>query len=52
MSPKARVISMELSCSPCITVYNQKKSTCTDNQCMKKISVAMVVNEIKKVLKK
>ena len=52
MSPKARVISMGLSCSPCITVFNQKKSACTDNQCMKKISVEMVFNEIKKVLKK
>ena len=52
MSPKARVISMGLSCSPCISVFNQKLSTCKDNQCMKKISVGMVTNEIKKILKK
>ncbi len=52
MSPKARVISMELSCSPCISVFNQKLSTCKDNQCMKKISIEMVTNEIKKITKK
>jgi len=52
MSPKARVISMDLSCSPCISVFNQKLSTCKDNQCMKKISVEMVTNETIKILKK
>ena len=45
MSPKANVISMDLACSPCISVFNQKKSSCNDNQCMKQISVQKVVNE-------
>lgn len=52
MSPQAKVISMGLACSPCITVFNQKKSTCSDNQCMKKISVEMVIKEIYKILLK
>jgi len=52
MSPNARVISLELACSPCISVFNQKKSPCTDNQCMKQISVAMVFKETQKILKK
>ena len=52
MSPKANVISLELACSPCISVFNQKKSSCSDNQCMKQISVQMVVKETQKILRK
>ena len=52
MSPKAKVISLELACSPCISVFNQKKSSCSDNQCMKQISVQMVVKETQKILSK
>ncbi len=52
MSPKAKVISMELACSPCISVFNQKKSYCSDNQCMKQITVKMVINEAKKIIGK
>jgi len=52
MSPKAKVISIELACSPCISVFNQKKSSCNDNQCMKQISVQMVLSEAQKILSK
>ena len=52
MSPKAKVISLELACSPCISVFNQKKSSCSDNQCMKQISVQMVVKETQNILRK
>ena len=52
MSPKAKVISLELACSPCISVFNQKKSSCSDNHCMKQISVQMVVKETQKILRK
>ena len=52
MSPKANVISMDLACSPCISVFNQKKSSCNDNQCMKQISVQKVVNEALKIIGK
>jgi len=52
MSPNAKVISMELACSPCISVFNQKKSYCNDNQCMKQISVQMVLSEANKILGK
>jgi len=50
MSPNAKVISMELACSPCVSVFNQKKSSCDDNQCMKQISVQMVLSEAQKIL--
>ena len=52
MSPKAKVISLGLACSPCISVFNQKKSSCTDNQCMKQITVKMVIQEAQKILRK
>ena len=52
MSPNAKVISLGLACSPCISVFNQKKSTCTDNQCMKQITVQMVIQETQKILRK
>ena len=52
MSPNAKVISLELARSPCVSVLNQKKSSCDDNQCMKQISVQMVVKETQKILGK
>ena len=52
MSPNAKVISLELACSPCVSVFNQKKSSCDDNQCMKQISVQMVVKEAQIILGK
>ena len=52
MSPNAKVITMGLACSPCISVFNQKKSYCNDNQCMKQISAQMVLSEAKKILVK
>ena len=50
MSPAAKVISVGLACSPCISVFNQKKSSCNDNQCMKQITVEMVIQETQKIL--
>ena len=52
MSPNAKVISMELACSPCISVFNQKKSYCNDNQCMKQITVNLVLSEAQKIIGK
>jgi lipopolysaccharide heptosyltransferase II len=52
MSPHAKTISLGLACSPCISVFNQKKSSCTDNQCMKQITVEMVIQETQKILRK
>ena len=40
--PGIEAIHLGLACSPCISVYNQKKSACTDNQCLKQISVDRV----------
>jgi lipopolysaccharide heptosyltransferase II len=50
MNPHAKVLYLGLACSPCISVHNQKKSTCTDNQCMKQISVSMVLEQAQQIL--
>jgi ADP-heptose:LPS heptosyltransferase len=39
----ARIISARLPCSPCVSVYNQRRSACRDNQCMQRINVADVL---------
>lgn len=45
LSPEVHVIYKNLMCSPCVSVYNQKRSTCTDNQCMKQISAEEVAQK-------
>lgn len=46
----ATVISANLACSPCVNAGNQRRTQCTDNQCMKRISVAEVVAATSTVL--
>lgn len=41
-----KAIYTALPCSPCVSVYNGKKSPCTDNRCLKIISVQEVLNTI------
>lgn len=39
-----------LHCSPCVNPYNAKKSSCTDNRCMKALPVDLVYDEAIKKL--
>jgi ADP-heptose:LPS heptosyltransferase len=39
LSGRLRVIYLGLACSPCFSPMNYRLSPCTDNQCMKQISV-------------
>ena len=41
-----KAIYTALPCSPCVSVYNGKKSPCTDNRCLKTISVQEVLNTV------
>ena len=41
-----KAIYTALPCSPCVSVYNGKKSSCTDNRCLKTISVQQVLTTI------
>jgi ADP-heptose:LPS heptosyltransferase len=45
LGEKTKIIYTALACSPCVSVHNGKKSSCTDNQCLKSISVEMVLRE-------
>jgi len=50
--PWVRTLYRNLMCSPCLAVYDAKKSVldCRDNQCMKQISVADVMAEAGQLL--
>jgi len=50
MSPKGTPLHLGLACSPCISPYNQKKSSCTDNLCMQGITVEMVMAQARRLL--
>jgi ADP-heptose:LPS heptosyltransferase len=39
VGPNQEAMYLGLSCSPCVSPHNQKRSSCTDNQCMKGFSV-------------
>jgi ADP-heptose:LPS heptosyltransferase len=39
LNPNAEFFFKGLACSPCVSASNHRKSPCTDNQCMKQITV-------------
>ncbi len=41
-----KAIYTALPCSPCVSVYNGKRSSCTDNRCLKTISVPEVLHTV------
>jgi len=50
LSPKSKNLYLNLSCSPCVSPLNQKKSECSDNICMKSITSDWVYNEAIKLI--
>ncbi len=42
-TPRAHNIWKNLPCSPCVSAYNNRLTTCTDNQCMQQITVQEVL---------
>jgi ADP-heptose:LPS heptosyltransferase len=48
---KPIVLYAGLACSPCVSVYNSRKSACTDNVCMQAITVEQVFAAVESVLK-
>jgi ADP-heptose:LPS heptosyltransferase len=41
------VLYSDYSCSPCISAFNQRKSPCNDNKCLKAITVQEVYRKVK-----
>ena len=50
ISPNAHVIWKELACSPCVSVFNHRFSPCSNNVCMKTITVEEVYSAAKSYL--
>jgi ADP-heptose:LPS heptosyltransferase len=48
-TPRAITIWQGLACSPCVSAYNNRQSSCTNNVCMQKIMVDRVFDEAGKV---
>lgn len=52
LGPQQEVVYLALLCSPCVNVYNQKRSTCTLNRCMLDISVDLVFDRCRRMLER
>jgi ADP-heptose:LPS heptosyltransferase len=50
LGPRAHAISVGLPCSPCVSIYNNRLSSCRDNQCMQRITVDAVERRVRDVL--
>ena len=46
LGPKNQVFYEDIFCSPCINIYNSKKSDCRDNICLKNIEPQTVIQAI------
>ncbi len=50
LSKNITVIYKNLACSPCVNVYNHRFSSCTNNLCIKSITVEEVFDKAKEIL--
>lgn len=50
LGPHAHRISINLPCSPCVSIYNNRLSSCQNNLCMQGITVEMVQRKIMELL--
>lgn len=52
LGPRQEAVYLAPLCSPCVNVYNQKRSTCTLNRCMLDISVDLVFDRCRRMLER
>ena len=50
LSPHSHTVWAETACSPCVTAYNNRVSTCRDNVCMQMITVEQVHGVVRGIL--
>jgi ADP-heptose:LPS heptosyltransferase len=50
LGPRAHRISINLPCSPCVSIYNNRLSSCRNNLCMQGITVEMVLAKVRELL--
>jgi ADP-heptose:LPS heptosyltransferase len=49
-TPRSHIIWKGLSCSPCVSAYNNRVSACQDNRCMQEIDVNEVFDKVCELL--
>jgi ADP-heptose:LPS heptosyltransferase len=50
LGPRAHRVSIGLPCSPCVSIYNNRLSSCRNNLCMQGITVEMVHRKVVELL--
>lgn len=50
LGENVEAVYLGLACSPCVSAYNQKRSPCTDNQCMKQIPPELMIEKALNIL--
>jgi len=50
MGDRHKDLYADFACSPCVSVYNGKKSPCQENRCLKTITVDEVLKEVSAIL--
>jgi ADP-heptose:LPS heptosyltransferase len=50
LNPHARCLYSHFACSPCVSVYNAKKSPCTRSLCLEAITVDEVLRHVREIL--
>jgi len=52
LGPGAHTVSIGLPCTPCVSIYNNRLSSCRNNLCMQGITVEMVERKVRELLTK
>jgi len=50
LGPRAHAVSLGLPCTPCVSIYNNRLSSCQNNICMQGITVEMVYQKVRQLL--
>jgi ADP-heptose:LPS heptosyltransferase len=50
LGPRAHAVSLGLPCTPCVSIYNNRLSSCQNNICMQGITVEMVHEKVRHLL--
>ena len=52
LGPRSHVISLGLPCTPCVSAYNNRLSSCTNNLCMQGITVDRVHETVRTIIER
>ena len=49
IGPRQHPLWAGIACSPCVNAFNNRQTACQDNQCMKRITVDQVFDEVRQI---